>query len=279
MNSSFNHLPYPEMKQIVAVLVAQLPDGKLETALFETNSGPVAIERRGNHFFISGAWRKAGPEIVLARVMMLNAQKSEQVNRLLLFVPLASSSESRSIKKEWLNQIRQFQLKTGRRKSFELQVWDAQVVREQIRRFPPLELGYFPDDVPDGRFRLKRIEAARRSYRSGAARCTGGSSSSACRSTKKKRPPQWNWSLFTSPSASLAKRPMSPIPRPRVDPLRLLAPGERHVILGDPGSGKSTLLKFLAIAGHDESLRKRYQIEADDRLPILVILRELAEAI
>ena len=37
-------------------------------------------------------------------------------------------------------------------------------------------------------------------------------------------------------------------------------------------------LKFLAIAGHDESLRKRYQIEADERLPILVILQELAEA-
>ena len=65
----------------------------------------------------------------------------------------------------------------------------------------------------------------------------------------------------------------------RVDPIQLLARGDRHVILGDPGSGKSTLLKFLAIARHDESLRKRYQIEADDRLPILVILRELAEAI
>src|SRR5208283_4614696 len=164
MNSSFNHLPHPEMRQIVAVLLAQLPDDKLETALFETNSGPVAIERRGNHFFISGAWGKAGPEIVLARVMMLDEQNSEQVNRLLLFVPLASSSESRSIKEEWSNQIREFQHKTGRKTGFEIEVWDTQVVREHLRRFPALELRYFPDDVPDGRARLERIEAARRSY-------------------------------------------------------------------------------------------------------------------
>ena len=47
--------------------------------------------------------------------------------------------------------------------------------------------------------------------------------------------------------------PLSVIPKdadendptvPRRNPLEFLAPGTRHVVLGDPGSGKTTLLKF-----------------------------------
>jgi hypothetical protein len=63
----------------------------------------------------------------------------------------------------------------------------------------------------------------------------------------------------------------------RTDPLRLLEPGGRHVVLGDPGSGKSTLLRFLALAGMSKPLQKRYQAKPDKRLPLLVVLRKYAD--
>ena len=52
--------------------------------------------------------------------------------------------------------------------------------------------------------------------------------------------------------------------------------GSKTVILGDPGSGKSTLLKFLALAGSSKPLQERYGLIADERLPVLVILRDYA---
>jgi len=63
----------------------------------------------------------------------------------------------------------------------------------------------------------------------------------------------------------------------RADPASLLTPGACHVILGDPGSGKSTLLRFLALAGSQPQLIKRYGTQKDDRLPILVTLRRYAD--
>ena len=164
MNSSFDHLTEPELRQIVEVLLAQPPNGELESVMTHTHSEPVEIARRGDCLCVSGGWRKEGPRTVARLAKMLEQYKSEQVNRILLIDPRTSASESRSIKKEWSNRIRQFQHKTGRKTGFEIQVWDAEVVREHLRRIPALELRYFPDDVPDGRARLERIEAARRSF-------------------------------------------------------------------------------------------------------------------
>ncbi len=61
------------------------------------------------------------------------------------------------------------------------------------------------------------------------------------------------------------------------NPIELLAPGSRHVILGDPGSGKSTLLRFLALAGTHPEIRARYATQEDSRLTVLVILRRYAD--
>jgi len=63
----------------------------------------------------------------------------------------------------------------------------------------------------------------------------------------------------------------------RTNPLSLLTPGSRQVILGDPGSGKSTLLRFLALAGQQQQLIERYGAQPDERLPILVTLRRYAD--
>ncbi len=206
--------------------------------------------------------------------------RSEQGNRILLIDPHTFASESRSIKEDWSNQLRQLQVKTGRRTGLEIEVWDAQVVRERLRWVPPLELRYFPDDVPDGRVRLERIEAARRSYLERSRSVHGKIQFVGMSVYKEEATAAVNLESLYIPLRLVGEAANESDPAtPRVDPLRLLGPGERHVILGDPGSGKSTLLKFLAIARHDESLRKRFQIEADDRLPILVILRELAEAL
>ena len=85
---------------------------------------------------------------------------------ILLIDPSASESEARTIEKDWWNELRGFKLKSGKRKSSEFQVhaWDATIVRERLRQFPPLELRYFPDEITGGRARLGSMEAVRRSY-------------------------------------------------------------------------------------------------------------------
>ena len=74
----------------------------------------------------------------------------------------------------------------------------------------------------------------------------------------------------------------------RRNPVEFLAPGTRHVVLGDPGSGKTTLLRFLALFGQSKPLQQRYgstqqgkrlRFESDERLPILVTLRRYADAL
>lgn len=64
-----------------------------------------------------------------------------------------------------------------------------------------------------------------------------------------------------------------------VNPVTLLAPGARSVIVGDPGSGKSTLLKFLALSGAHPPLQQRHNLTPDPepRLPILVALRSYVD--
>ena len=64
---------------------------------------------------------------------------------------------------------------------------------------------------------------------------------------------------------------------PRQNPLALLDPGSKHVVLGDPGSGKSTLLRFLALSGMSKALQLRYDAKPDNRLPIVVVLRKYAD--
>lgn len=64
---------------------------------------------------------------------------------------------------------------------------------------------------------------------------------------------------------------------PRINPKSFLEPGQKTIVLGDPGSGKSTLLSFLALAGSNSSIQKRYKTRPDGRLPILVTLRRFAD--
>jgi hypothetical protein len=64
---------------------------------------------------------------------------------------------------------------------------------------------------------------------------------------------------------------------PRENPLHLLEPGSRHVVLGDPGSGKSTLVRFLGLAGQSKALQQKYGAKVDGRLPVVVTLRKYAD--
>jgi hypothetical protein len=63
----------------------------------------------------------------------------------------------------------------------------------------------------------------------------------------------------------------------RTDPLGLLSPGNRHVILGEPGCGKSTLLRFLGLVGFHPPLMARFGKFRDVRLPVFVVLRQFAD--
>ncbi|MBF8271814.1 MAG: signal transduction protein [Magnetococcales bacterium] len=61
----------------------------------------------------------------------------------------------------------------------------------------------------------------------------------------------------------------------RFNPLNLsLHRGKRYVILGDPGSGKSSMLRFLSLVGSVQKLRERYNSVQDDRLFLLISLRD-----
>ena len=90
----------------------------------------------------------------------------------------------------------------------------------------------------------------------------------------------WIWSTSIYHSASLGKQLTIPIHK-HLARIRYgcWLPENGNVILGDPGSGKTTLLKFLALIGTSERLRKRFGSQIDDRLPVLVILRQYADAL
>ena len=240
----------------------------------------MEVAFRGSHLCVLGEWRKGMPETMAELAKLLDDHKSKKVTSILLIDPSVSASEARTIAKDWSDESRQFKLKSSKRKSFEFQVWDALIVRERLRQVPALELRYFADEIPGGRARLESIEAVRRSYLEQNRSAHGKIQFVGMSVYKEEATSAVDLESLYIPLhvVSEGANEYDPATQQR-DPLRLLAAGERHVILGDPGSGKSTLLKFLAIAAHDESLRKRFQIEPDGRLPILVILRELAEAL
>lgn len=64
---------------------------------------------------------------------------------------------------------------------------------------------------------------------------------------------------------------------PRVNPISILSPGSKTIILGDPGAGKSTLASFLALVGINKELQERCGFCEDPRLPVVVTLRRYAD--
>jgi hypothetical protein len=143
---------------------------------------------------------------------------------------------------------------------------------------PSLCLRYYPELAPGGAERRRTVEETRRLYDANF--------------DKAHRPVRFvGISVYEEAAARVVKMeriyvPLRLVPEGeddessanRTDPLTLLRPGARHVILGDPGSGKSTLLRFLALAGQTPELQQRYGAAAEpDRLPVFLSLGRYAD--
>ncbi|WP_175164934.1 NACHT domain-containing protein [Paraburkholderia fynbosensis] len=143
---------------------------------------------------------------------------------------------------------------------------------------PHLSLFYYPELVVDGMTRRKTIQEIRTLYnqqmknRYGRIEFVG---MSVYKDETSRRVPLEN--IYIPLSVLPERSPEEVDDTPRVDPVTLLAPGARSIILGDPGSGKSTLLAFLALVGIAESLQTRCGKVNDNRLTIVVTLRRYAD--
>jgi hypothetical protein len=164
-------------------------------------------------------------------------------------------------------------------KKVALEHWGHTRLLELFRQQPPLCLLYYPELVPDGVARRNAIAETRVKYDEHLDEAYG-------------RIQFVGMSVRTEDAARGVPLesiyiPLRLVPEgtddtdgsvPRADPLTLLAPGQRHIFLGDPGSGKSTLLKFLALVGRRPDLQQRVKAPPDpDRLPVVVTLRRYAD--
>jgi energy-coupling factor transporter ATP-binding protein EcfA2 len=157
-------------------------------------------------------------------------------------------------------------------------MWDAAHLKSMLVTIPPLGLRYYPESLPDGLKRQQTIMTIRQRYDQEFAKLHSKIQFVGMSVYKEE--------ASTSVDMDQIYIPLRVVPESvveadaqgtRADPASLLTSGTCHVILGDPGSGKSTLLRFLALAGSQPQLIKRYGTQKDDRLPILVTLRRYAD--
>jgi NACHT domain len=156
--------------------------------------------------------------------------------------------------------------------------WDAAHLKEMLVAIPPLGLHYYPEFLPNGIERQQVIIETRKRYNREFLKLHGKIQFVGMSVYKEEASASVDMDriyirLQVVPEGAVE----SDTQLSRTDPLTLLTPGARHVILGDPGSGKSTLLRFLALAGNQPQLMKRYGAQKDDRLPVLVTLRRYAD--
>ncbi len=166
-------------------------------------------------------------------------------------------------------------LETTLQLSFPIEFWGDTRLKQQLMKTPLLCLSYYPELVAGGVEKVERLRQTRREYDDNLI-------------LKYRRINFVGMSVLKEEAAKglPMERIYMPLELARageksgedvVNPLELLSPGRRSVILGDPGSGKSTLVKFLALAGIYPNLKRKYRTRTDERLPVVVILREYAE--
>jgi len=155
-------------------------------------------------------------------------------------------------------------------------LWDGRELRDRLLELPALALRYLPELLPGGAERRRQLSGVRRGYDRELERLYGRIQFIGMSVYKEE--------ATASVDLDRIYIPLRVVPEDegegdgeRIDPLELLDPAARHVILGDPGCGKSTLLHFLALAGTHPRLKARYRTRQDDRLPVLVTLRRYGE--
>jgi energy-coupling factor transporter ATP-binding protein EcfA2 len=176
--------------------------------------------------------------------------------------------------------IRDRLIKAGWERANRLQVliWGPEILLNSLRQIEPLCLRHFPELVPDGRRRFKKILSTRAMYDREIIRLHSEIQFVGMSVYKEEASAGIAMEKIYIPLRVVSEGASEEGPGSvQTDPLTLLAPGARQVILGDPGSGKSTLLRFLALAGMKSQLLQRYGSRQDDRLPVLITLRRYTE--
>jgi len=178
-------------------------------------------------------------------------------------------------------QIRNALVRAGWRsaKSLRVESWDASRIASRLPEVQPLCLRYYPEMIPDGERRVREILRVRSTYDQELAKLIGEIQFVGMSVYKEEASAGIEIEKIYIPLQVVPEGVADEPGAVRTDPLTLLEPGSRRVVLGDPGSGKSTLIRFLALAGREPKLLRRYRVHKDDRLPILITLRRYAEEI
>ena len=165
-----------------------------------------------------------------------------------------------------------------RQRQLRLTLWDDAVLTEKLLAIPSLGLRYYPELLPRGRQRRQTINRTRQHYDQEFAKLYSKIQFVGMSVYKEEASSSVDIEDIYIPLRIISEGAVeNDHQTTRTDPLDLLAPGGCHVILGDPGSGKSTLLRFLGLAGNQPKLIERFGAQQDERLPILVTLRQYAD--
>lgn len=173
--------------------------------------------------------------------------------------------------------------------SIKIEHWGHTQLQSLFLETPSIGLYYYPELFPDGISKRKTIQELRAQYdeplkkEHGSIEFVGMSvyKEEAARSVPMEK---IYIPLSVIPNEADENEPNVS----RRNPLEFLAPGERHIILGDPGSGKTTLLKFLTLFGLSKPLQqqygkkekdKRFRYTPDKRLPVFITLRRYVDAL
>ncbi|WP_374369201.1 NACHT domain-containing NTPase [Dongia sp.] len=141
-----------------------------------------------------------------------------------------------------------------------------------------LALYYYPEIVPEGAARRLNIEAVRELYNSAISERNGRIEFVGMSVYKEEATKGVPLESIYIPLSLVGEDQDDSEDRfPRTNPINLMSPGRRSVILGDPGSGKSTLISFLALSRVSSSIQTRFKAEPDGRLPIVITLRRYAD--
>jgi hypothetical protein len=160
---------------------------------------------------------------------------------------------------------------------FEIEYWGHSKLQSLFLECPLVCLKYYPELVEKGKTRNKSILEIKQQYNKNLIR----------QNAEIQFVGMSNYKADATAGVSLEHIyiPLSLVPEGseqldalgRTSPKNLLKRGQKTVVLGDPGSGKSTLLKFLALSGIHKPLQKKYKTSSDERISIIISLREYAE--
>lgn len=154
---------------------------------------------------------------------------------------------------------------------------DADALLDHIAAIPALALRYCPERLDQGEEHRRRIASVRAEYDREFVKLYGKIQFIGMSVYKEEASSGVDMEQIYIPLRLIPEGTAPGDETIRTDPLGLLAPGNRHVVLGEPGSGKSTLLRFLALVGFHPPLMARFALTADGRLPVYVVLRQFAD--